>query len=85
MPQRCQICAKLKQVGRQSRHKRGVAGKQWAKRAQKTTRIFKPNLHKATVGGVQYLLCAKCIKRIKKEELIKEEKALSLGASEAKP
>jgi len=51
-----------------------VAGKQWAKRAQKTVKIFKPNLHPATINGVKMFLCMKCLKRIKREqELVKEE------------
>jgi len=36
MANRCLICDKKKQVGVSSRHHRGVAGKQWMKRAQKT-------------------------------------------------
>lgn len=76
MSQQCFICAKTRQIGRQSRHRRGVAGKRWAKRAQKTVKIFKPNLHPATINGVQILLCMKCLKRIKKErELAREELA----------
>lgn len=63
----CDICAKKKQIGRQSRHKRGVAGRQWAKRAQKTARTFEPNLQPITINGERMTLCAKCIKKIKKE------------------
>lgn len=70
MPQVCFICEKQKQVGRISRHKRGVAGKQWAKRAQKTVKVFKANLHPKTIDGVKVLLCAKCIKRINAEQLL---------------
>ena len=74
MSQQCYICNKTRQIGRQSRHRRGVAGKQWAKRAQKTVRIFKANLHPVTINGVQMLLCMKCLKRIKKEqEVIRQE------------
>lgn len=64
----CDICSKKRQVGRQSRHKKGVAGKQWAKRAPKTVRIFKPNLQNATIDGKKMRLCAKCLKKIKKEK-----------------
>ncbi|HUW24193.1 MAG TPA: L28 family ribosomal protein [Patescibacteria group bacterium] len=74
MPQRCEICAKIKRVGRQSRHHRGVAGRQWMKRAQKTVRVFKPNLHPVTLNGVKMTLCAKCIKKLRQEQkLAKEE------------
>lgn len=74
MPQECFVCGKKKQVGRQSRHHRGVAGKQWLKRAQKTARLYKPNLHPITIDGVRMILCAKCIKKLRREEkLAKEE------------
>jgi len=63
----CFICAKKQKIGRQSRHHRGVAGKQWMKRAPETVRVFKPNLHPITIGGLRMTLCAKCIKKIKKE------------------
>jgi len=64
----CDICGKKKQIGRQSRHKRGVAGRQWAKRAQKTVRVFEPNLQPITINGVRMTLCTKCIKLLKKEK-----------------
>ncbi len=64
----CDRCGKKKQIGRQSRHKRGVAGRQWAKRAQKTVRVFKANLHPITINGSRMMLCAKCIKFLKKEK-----------------
>lgn len=63
----CDICGKKKQIGRQSRHGRGVAGRQWAKRAQKTVKVFEPNLQPITINGVRMTLCTKCIKKIKKE------------------
>lgn len=65
MARRCELCDKKKQIGRQSRHRKGVAGKQWAKRAQKTVRVFKPNLQPYTVDGKRMLLCTKCIKKRK--------------------
>jgi len=67
----CDNCGKGKVMGRNKRHKRGVAGKRWRKRAQVTPRLFKPNLQKATmlVQGKKVVmkLCTKCIKRFKKE------------------
>jgi len=67
----CKNCGKKTVVGRSQRHKRGVAGKRWKKRAPSTPRLFKPNLQKISlmVGGVKktMLLCTKCIKRFKKE------------------
>lgn len=72
----CQLCAKKEVVGRVSRHHRGVAGRQWMKRAQKTAKSLKANLHPKTINGVRMILCTKCIKRIKKEqELALEEVA----------
>jgi len=71
----CQNCGKIKVVGRQKSHKRGVAGKRWKKRAQVTPRDFKINLQKATVvvdgKKVQMKLCTKCIKKFKKLGKIK--------------
>lgn len=66
MSNRCSICNKKTQIGRQSRHHRGVAGKQWMKRAQKTLRLFKPNLQWATIDGVRIRVCTKCLKLVKK-------------------
>lgn len=68
MSKRCDLCSKKKQIGRQSRHKKGVAGKQWAKRAQKTVRVFKPNLQWVTIEGVRMRLCTKCLKMIKNKK-----------------
>lgn len=68
MSNRCSACGKKTQIGRQSRHHRGVAGKQWMKRAQKTLRLFKPNLQWATVQGIRLRVCAKCLKLIKKQK-----------------
>lgn len=70
----CDICSKRRQIGRQSRHKKGVAGKQWAKRAPKTVRIFKPNLQNVTIDGKKMRLCTKCLKKIRKEKTKKTEK-----------
>lgn len=57
----CENCGKGTVVGRQSSHARGVAGKRWKKRAQKTPRTFKPNLQKFNGR----LLCTNCIKKLK--------------------
>jgi ribosomal protein L28 len=72
----CDRCGKSSVVGRSQRHKRGVAGKRWRKRVQATRRIFKPNLQIVTVktnqGEQKLKLCAKCIKRLKKENKIRK-------------
>ncbi len=63
----CDICDKKTKAGRQHTHHTGVAGGQWKKRAQKTGRTFRPNLHYVTmpINGVatRVRACAKCIKR----------------------
>ncbi|MCA9372353.1 mitochondrial large ribosomal subunit protein bL28m [Candidatus Woesebacteria bacterium] len=57
--------------GRSHTHHRGVAGGRWKKRAQKTLRAFRPNLQNVSIelnGEVTRVkLCAKCMKRIKKD------------------
>lgn len=67
----CENCGKGTLSGSTIQHGRGIAGKRWKKRAQKASRVFKPNLHLKTVviSGVtkQMTLCAKCIKKFKKE------------------
>lgn len=76
----CDNCGKGVVHGRQSMHGRGVAGKRWKKRAQKTLRVFKPNLQKVTVmlsgKRAQMKLCSDCIRKFKKEGKIQ-----SFGAS----
>lgn len=67
----CDNCGKKMTIGRQHRHKRGVAGQQWKQRAQKTTKLQKPNLHQATivVRGIKkkMLLCTTCLRTLKKK------------------
>ncbi|HLE48459.1 MAG TPA: L28 family ribosomal protein [Patescibacteria group bacterium] len=77
----CQICGKKNVMGSSQKHKRGVAGKRWRKRAPETPRLFKINLQKKTVviGGIskQMRLCTKCIKRIKNFGNIKKYKNIA--------
>jgi len=72
----CDNCGKVKVIGRQSTHGRGVAGKRWKKRAQKTLKVFSPNLQKisVTINGVksQMKLCTSCISRFRIEGKIKK-------------
>jgi len=67
----CYHCGKTVIFGRSHTHHRGVAGGRWKKRAPKTRRIFRPNLQKVTIlenGKEERVkLCAKCLKRIKKD------------------
>jgi len=66
MSRRCDICGKGRVIGRTSRHKRGVAGKRWLRRAPKTVKIFKPNLQYKTIDGKRMRICTKCLKKLKK-------------------
>jgi ribosomal protein L28 len=81
----CDNCGKGTVHGRQSSHKRGVAGKRWKKRAPVTLRTFKPNLQKiaVTVGGVksQMRLCTDCISRFIIEGKISKVRKTSVSAS----
>lgn len=74
MAMQCMNCGKGIVVGNQQRHHRGVAGKRWKKRAQATTKIFKPNLQNATVlldgKTVKVKVCTRCLKRFKKENML---------------
>ncbi len=68
---RCYITGKGNLYGRSHTHHRGVAGGRWKKRAQKTARIFKPNLQTVSIieGGVrkQVRISTKALKRVKKD------------------
>jgi ribosomal protein L28 len=67
----CYHCGKGVLFGRSHTHHRGVAGGRWKKRAQKTQRIFRPNLQKYDILEEDQLLrvklCTKCVKRVKKD------------------
>ncbi len=67
----CYHCGKGVLFGRSHTHHRGVAGGRWKKRAQKTARIFAPNLQKVAIiegkDTIRVKLCTKCLKRIKKD------------------
>lgn len=79
----CEICEKKTVVGRSQRHKRGVAGKRWRKKAPATRRVFKPNLQKATLtiagNKTKMKICTKCLKRIKKSGAIGDYKNITVG------
>lgn len=72
---KCDMCGKGRMVGKQHKHHPGVAGGRWLKRAPKTQKIFKPNLHftRIPVDGnfKRVRLCTKCL-RIAKEKMKKE-------------
>jgi ribosomal protein L28 len=75
----CDNCGKAKVTGRQSTHGRGVAGKRWKKRAQKTLKVFSPNLQKIAVivnaKKTQMKLCTSCVSRFRIEGKIKKAQA----------
>lgn len=66
---KCQVCGKKKAIGRDSKHRRGVASKKFARRARKSSKTFKPNIQKTTitVGGLKMKvrLCTSCLKKIR--------------------
>lgn len=67
----CFNCEKGTSKGMTHTHHRGVAGGRWRKRAPHVARTFKANLQKVTILNqeqeTQIHLCAKCLKRIKKD------------------
>lgn len=67
----CYHCGKGLLYGRSHTHHRGVAGGRWKKRAPKTQRIFKANLVRLSIiekgKALRVRLCAKCLKRIRKD------------------
>lgn len=69
MAYKCDNCFKGIMVGKQHKHHPGVAGGRWKRRAPKTQKIFRPNLHVARLklDGVtkKLKLCTKCLRRAK--------------------
>ncbi|OGC93243.1 hypothetical protein A2899_00310 [Candidatus Amesbacteria bacterium RIFCSPLOWO2_01_FULL_49_25] len=82
MAYRCDNCGRRTQYGQTGRHGRGVAGGRWKKRAPKTKRVFRPNLHKYM--GVK--LCTKCLRKVKNLPVgrrVKSEVRVSAAAAAA--
>lgn len=73
----CDHCGKGVQIGRNIRHKRGVAGGRWKRKAQKTPRQWLPNLHWARVVEdkkvVRRRLCTKCLRRAERPKSTKSK------------
>ncbi|PIY70838.1 hypothetical protein COY88_03500 [Candidatus Roizmanbacteria bacterium CG_4_10_14_0_8_um_filter_35_28] len=67
----CYHCGKTAMFGRSHTHHRGVAGGRWKKRAPKTQRIFRVNFIRLSIieNGKEkrVKLCAKCLKRVRKD------------------
>lgn len=76
MAMKCFNCGKGIMTGLQHKHHPGVAGGRWKKRAPKTQKVFKPNLHWARVpfaGNTKRVrLCTKCNRLAK--QLLKEQR-----------
>ena len=69
MALRCANCKKGIMIGEQHTHHAGVAGGRWKRRAPRTAKLFKPNLHLAKImvnGTVKRVkLCTKCLRLAK--------------------
>lgn len=67
-------------IGRQHKHHPGVAGGRWKRRAPKTLKVFKPNLHAAHVMVGNNLkkvrLCTKCLRRARLAESKREKEGM---------
>ena len=79
----CYHCGKGLLYGRSHTHHRGVAGGRWKKRAPKTQRIFKANLVRLSIiekgKTMRVRLCAKCLKRIRKDMIDGKKPFLTLA------
>ncbi|MBI2587451.1 50S ribosomal protein L28 [Candidatus Amesbacteria bacterium] len=73
MAYRCDNCGKGTQYGETGKHHRGVAGGRWLKRAQKTKRVWRPNLH--SFKGKKY--CTKCLRKLRSRILEIKAPAIS--------
>ena len=72
MAYQCDLCKKRIVFSTQQRHKKGVAGGRWKKRAPRSRKISKPNLQifRGILNGKKgkWKLCVKCLKTIKKKK-----------------
>jgi len=79
----CYHCGKTVLFGRSHTHHRGVAGGRWKKRAPKTQRIFRVNFVRLSIienGKEKRIkLCAKCLKRVRKDVLDGKKPFLTLA------
>ncbi len=75
MGYKCYNCGKKSIYGTSHRHHPGVAGRQHLRRAPRTQKIFRPNLHTAhlLVNGLyrKVKLCSKCRRLLKIQGRIK--------------
>lgn len=77
MALRCDNCTKGVMMGKSHKHHPGVAGGRWKRRAPKTAKMFRPNLHSTRVlVGTNYQrlkLCTKCLRLAKAAMLAQKE------------
>ena len=63
MPAQCELCQKKTAFGRNIRHKH--TGR-WERKAHRTSRFFRPNLHKQVVWRngrrVKLTICTRCLR-----------------------
>ncbi len=80
----CVLCGKTTKVGMDTTHKHGG---QWAMRAPKSQKLWKPNLQVAKVEidgvGVRKMrFCIKCLRQVKSGDGTINVKKLSVAAKE---
>lgn len=67
MPAVCDVCVKGTTFGRNIRHRHSG---RWQRKAPRTSRVFRPNLHHQTVylGGqpVRLRVCTRCLRTLTK-------------------
>jgi ribosomal protein L28 len=85
----CDRCGKGILIGRQHRHKRGVAGGRWKKRAPGSQKISKPNLHafRGVLAGQKgkWRLCTKCLRTVKKGQKEPQKQGERKDQGQSKP
>lgn len=84
MAYKCDLCGKGKMLGLQHKHHAGVAGNRWNRRAPKTPKTFKPNLHVAHIevghNMKKVKLCTKCLRMVKQSNAPVEAPTVTVTA-----
>lgn len=69
----CDHCGKGRLRGQNITHHRGVAGGRWKRKAPKTKKVSKPNLHTVWVlekgKRIKKRLCTSCLRLFKKSRI----------------
>lgn len=78
----CESCGKGVVIGKSGVHKHGG---RWWRRAPKTSRVWRANLHKARIkinGNFKtMLLCTKCLRKMKKAQKLVQKSTQPILAS----